>query len=151
MGGSGQWTGVSRVGGLTRRVSWLSAVLLLSACVSACERSAPAEQAPREVYLRYCASCHGAEGRGDGPVAASLSRPPSDLTQLARKNGGRYDESAVMAVIDGRRQVAEHGTRDMPVWGAIFQEEGSDEPYPAYHSLLQSRLLVDYLATIQER
>ena len=91
------------------------------------------------------------EGRGDGPLAASLTRPPADLTQLAKNNGGHYDERAVLEVIDGRRQVVEHGTRDMPVWGAIFEEEGKGEPYPAYHSLLQSRFLVDYLATIQER
>jgi mono/diheme cytochrome c family protein len=103
------------------------------------------------MYLRYCASCHGTEGRGDGPLAPSLTRLPSDLTQLARNNNGQYDEHAVMSVIDGRRQVVEHGTRDMPVWGAIFEEEGAKEPYPAYHSLLQSRFLVDYLATIQEK
>jgi mono/diheme cytochrome c family protein len=105
----------------------------------------------RDTYLRYCASCHGPEGRGDGPLAGSLTPPPADLTQLAKRNGGQYDERAVMATIDGRRQVAAHGARDMPVWGAIFEEEGRSEPYPAYHSLLQSRLLVDYLATIQER
>jgi hypothetical protein len=82
---------------------------------------------------------------------ASLTTAPADLTQIAKRNGGRYDESAVMAVIDGRRQVAAHGSRDMPVWGAIFEEEGRGEPYPAYQGLLQSRLLVDYLATIQEK
>jgi mono/diheme cytochrome c family protein len=124
------------------------ALLLLAAC----GRDGGAVAASgRDMYLRYCASCHGAEGRGDGPLAGSLTRPPSDLTQLAKENGGRYDERAVMAAIDGRRQVAAHGTRDMPVWGAVFEEEGRGEPRPAYHSLLQSRLLVDYLATIQEK
>ncbi len=54
-----------------------------------------------------------------------------------------------MRVIDGRREVAAHGDRDMPVWGAVFEEEGRDEPYPAYQSLLKSRFLVDYLRTIQ--
>jgi mono/diheme cytochrome c family protein len=101
------------------------------------------------MFVRYCASCHGTEGRGDGPLAGALTRPPADLTRLAAKSGGHYDERAVMSVIDGRRPVVEHGTREMPVWGAIFEEEGQGKPYPAFHSLLQSRLLVDYLATIQ--
>ena len=129
-----------------------AALLLLAALgLSACERQTVADASGHDMYLRYCASCHGGGGRGDGPLAGSLTKPPSDLTQLAKRSGGAYDERAVMAVIDGRRQVAAHGTRDMPVWGAVFEEEGSGEPYPAYHSLLQSRLLVDYLATIQER
>jgi mono/diheme cytochrome c family protein len=118
-----------------------------------CARDTAADESGRDMYVRYCASCHGAEGRGDGPLAESLTKPPADLTQLAKRNGGAYDERAVMAAIDGRRQVAAHGTRDMPVWGAIFEaeEESRGEPYPAYHALLQSRLLVDYLATLQEK
>jgi mono/diheme cytochrome c family protein len=126
-------------------------LLLSLLALAACGRDAAVDASGRDTFLRYCASCHGPEGRGDGPLAGSLTRPPTDLTQLAKKNGGRYDERAVMSVIDGRRQVIEHGTRDMPVWGAIFEDEGRGEPYPAYHSLLQSRFLVDYLATIQER
>ena len=124
----------------------LAPLLLLAACGG---REAAVDTSGRNMYLRYCASCHGTEGRGDGPLAPALTRLPTDLTQLAKKNGGRYDERAVMSAIDGRRHVIEHGTRDMPVWGAIFEEEGAREPYPAYHALLQSRLLVDYLATIQ--
>jgi mono/diheme cytochrome c family protein len=129
-----------------------AALLLAAALVlPACARDTVADASGRDTYLRYCASCHGPEGRGAGPLAGSLTKPPADLTQLAKRNGGQYDERAAMAAIDGRRQVAAHGTRDMPVWGAIFEAEGSGEPYPAYQSLLQSRLLVDYLATIQER
>ena len=117
--------------------------------LAGCGREVSVAQDGRDTYLRYCASCHGSEGRGDGPLAPALTKPPSDLTQLAKKNAGRYDERAVMSVIDGRRAVIEHGTRDMPVWGAIFEEEGRTEPYPAYQSLLKSRFLVDYLATLQ--
>ena len=130
------------------RIARITLPLLL---LAACGRDPAADQSGRDTYLRYCASCHGSEGRGDGPLAASLTRLPADLTQLARNNGGQYDERAVMSVIDGRRQVVEHGTRDMPVWGEIFEEEGKGDPYPAYYSLLKSRFLVDYLATIQER
>src|SRR5512145_632290 len=88
----------------------------------------PRDLAGRDTYLRYCASCHGLEGRGNGSVAASLKAPPTDLTQIAKRNGGVFDERAVMATIDGRRAVAQHGTRDMPVWGAVFEDEKRGEP-----------------------
>ena len=126
-------------------------LLCVALGLAACGPDPGAPASGRNTYLRYCASCHGMDARGDGPLATSLTTPPADLTQLAKRNGGRYDESAVMAAIDGRRHVAAHGTRDMPVWGAVFEAEGSGEPYPAYQGLLKSRLLVDYLATIQEK
>ena len=132
------------------RSARLAAPLCLALLV-ACGREASVDQSGRDTFLRYCASCHGFEGRGDGPLAASLSKPPADLTQLARKAGGHLDERALLEVIDGRRQVSAHGTRDMPVWGAVFEAEEKGAPYPAYQSLLKSRFLVDYLATIQEK
>lgn len=122
---------------------------LLALALAACGREASVAQDGRDSYLRYCASCHGPSGKGDGSLAAELTKPPSDLTQIAKRAGGRYDESYVMSVIDGRRAVAAHGTRDMPVWGAVFEEEGRGEPYPSYQGLLKSRFLVDYLRTIQ--
>lgn len=108
------------------------------------------EPSGREVYLRHCASCHGEAGKGDGPVAASLRRAPSDLTTIARRAGGRFDEVKVMQVIDGRTLVAEHGSRAMPVWGAVFEAELEGEPYASYTSLLRSRNLTDYLRAIQQ-
>lgn len=129
----------------------LTLIPLLLGVAPACERQPEVDLAGRDAFLRYCASCHGESGRGDGPMAASLTRPPADLTLLAQRNGGTFDERAVMSTIDGRRQVAAHGTRDMPVWGAVFQAEGEDAPYPAYQSLLKSRLLTDHLASIQQR
>jgi mono/diheme cytochrome c family protein len=127
------------------RVLLLPLVLLgLPAC-----GQTTADTSGRDTFLRHCASCHGGEGKGDGPLAASLTKPPADLTRIAERNGGRFDERAVMAVIDGRREVAAHGDRDMPVWGVVFEEEGRDDPYPAYQSLLKSRFLVDYVRSIQ--
>jgi len=34
----------------------------------------------RELYRRHCEACHGADGRGTGPLAASLAHRPADLT-----------------------------------------------------------------------
>jgi mono/diheme cytochrome c family protein len=33
----------------------------------------------KTVYLRFCESCHGTSGRGDGPVASSIAVPTADL------------------------------------------------------------------------
>ena len=54
-----------------------------------------------------------------------------------------------MATIDGRRLVAEHGSREMPVWGVLFEEEREGQPFQAYTGQLQSRALSDYLRSIQ--
>jgi mono/diheme cytochrome c family protein len=73
-------------------------------------------------FERYCASCHGPAGRGDGPTAPVLRGAPTDLTQLAQRNQGMYPAERVRAVITGYSSpLAAHGGTDMPVWGPIFK------------------------------
>ena len=122
---------------------------LLFTAVSGCEDTRTDEVRGGELYRRYCASCHGVEGHGDGPLAASLNQKPADLTTLAKRNGGKFDEAAVMMTIDGRLLVAQHGPRDMPVWGAIFAEQHVGKPFAIYGATLDARALADYLHTIQ--
>jgi len=128
-----------------RLAPWLALVALLGAC-----GSEPAPPTGQVLYRRHCAACHGLDGRGDGPLADSLDVRPADLTTLARRNDGDFDDAEVMAVIDGRRAVAQHGPREMPVWGAVFAEKLQGEPWAAHTNLLHSRTLVDYLRSIQE-
>jgi len=116
-----------------------------------CGEPAPPSPGGEALYRRYCASCHGLTGRGDGPVARTLSPPPADLTQLAKKAGGDVDEARLISFIDGRRWVKAHGPREMPVWGAVFDEELKDQLYTEYTGLLQSRALVDYILSMQEK
>jgi mono/diheme cytochrome c family protein len=123
----------------------LVGLLALPACVDRSED--PVTGAA--LYQRHCASCHGADGRGEGPVAATLRTPPTDLTRLAQASSGRFDETAVMMAIDGRRSVAEHGPREMPVWGAVFQAEHVGEPLAIYGPVRDARALADYLRGIQ--
>ncbi len=54
-----------------------------------------------------------------------------------------------MAVIDGRRAVAEHGPRKMPVWGAVFEGELEGEPYGVYEGIVRTRALSDHLRSLQ--
>jgi mono/diheme cytochrome c family protein len=80
-----------------------------------------------DLYGEYCAVCHGKDGRGGGPAAAALKKQPADLTQLARKNGGKFDELRVQSVITGSDVVAAHGSRDMPTWGSVFASMTTNE------------------------
>lgn len=75
----------------------------------------------RDSFDRYCASCHGADGRGGGPVAAALKNRPPDLTMLARREGG-FPREHVAAFIEGTNRLSlTHGSGDMPVWGRTFR------------------------------
>jgi mono/diheme cytochrome c family protein len=92
-------------------------VLLL---LLAAGKTSAAEDAGRTLYVRYCASCHGREGRGDGPVAPALGQKPTDLTQIAVSHGGEFPFVAVCEAIDGTRTVRAHGVSEMPIWGEVF-------------------------------
>jgi mono/diheme cytochrome c family protein len=101
----------------------------------------------RELFMTYCASCHGTTGRGNGPTAEELRHRPADLTQFARQNGGVFNDALVHRIVDGRT-VKAHGTMEMPVWGDAFKWRlGLDDDG------IKARIeaLVRYLESIQER
>ena len=109
---------------------------------------APAEvlESGAETYAFHCASCHGPKGRGDGPVASSLRRRPSDLATTARRHGGRFPRNEMMDFVLGRgRRVDAHGTREMPVWGPLFRELN---PFDSRVDVRATRL-INYLESIQ--
>jgi mono/diheme cytochrome c family protein len=76
-----------------------------------------------DLFAFYCASCHGRDGTGSGPVAGALKTPPPDLTRLAQRHGGAFPRQRVEAFVtnDGAVLSSAHGTSDMPVWGPIFR------------------------------
>jgi len=126
-------------------------VVAILAATSACQnRDDEVRPTGQALFVRHCASCHGLSGEGNGPLAQALRRSPTDLTTIAKRSGGRFDEAEVMAVIDGRRLIAEHGPREMPVWGAVFEEEYERERYGSLTTLYHGRALTDYLRSIQE-
>jgi len=83
---------------------------------------------PQEMYTSYCAACHGMGGRGNGPAAPALKVPPSDLATLAKRNNGTYPSNHVMSVLEGKAELAAHGSKEMPIWGPIFMELGQGHP-----------------------
>ncbi len=71
-------------------------------------------------FQSSCASCHGADGKGKGPVSGQLKTAPSDLTMLTKTNNGVFPTNAVYETIYGSKSVPAHGTREMPIWGERF-------------------------------
>lgn len=99
----------------------------------------------KELFGRYCAACHGQTGKGDGPMAAALKTPPTDLTQIQKKKGGSFSRTRLMQFIDGERPVPAHGSREMPIWGKEFRR---DKPDPEVR--LRILALVTFIESIQE-
>ena len=100
--------------------------------------------------MAYCASCHGIDATGNGPIAVHLDAPPADLTRLAHWNNGVFDKASVARFIDGRERLSVHGSPEMPAWGRRFDDRRQDgfrdetllDPGSIY-------LIVEYLASIQ--
>jgi mono/diheme cytochrome c family protein len=125
-------------------------VLLLSVFLSGASIAGAGDGARgRVLYLRNCASCHGVNGDGRGPVAAALKTPPADLRVLSFRYGNPLPEEQVASFIDGRADIAAHGPRDMPVWGEQVWEypEGKG---PSGQVTSRVADLVAYLQSIQE-
>ena len=116
--------------------------------VSAAEEPTARPQIGEILYRVHCLNCHGADGKGRGPLALVLTIEPSNLTLLSQNDGGVFPTERVAAVIDGREQVRAHGKRDMPVWGLSFQDRSrdSDQEEDVQQKI---RDLVAYLKSIQ--
>ncbi len=132
-------------------IKGVPAVFLLMFAAAGCN-SAGTDQDPaysdydgRNLYLGYCASCHGPEGAGDGPVAAGMAFKMEDLRTLEARNGV-FPADRVRETIDGRALRAVHGTNDMPVWGWQFLLAEESEAQVA----ARIDALVEYLRSIQQ-
>jgi len=150
-----------------RLICWAAiAALVCSLCASA--QTAPAAAAPqattpeikhvpatytspssgKEMYTAYCASCHGTDGKGDGPAAPALKMPVTNLTTLAAKNGGTFPAAHIAAVIQGGAMTPAHGSKEMPVWGPIFMTMGG---HSAAQVQLRIRNLTNYIESMQTK
>ena len=149
----------ARKGRNEMRTMWCVILIAASAMIGTIDvlHAQPEENPGRNEFLRSCASCHGVSGKGDGPVAKSLSPPPSDLTRLSEANNGVFPVSRVHEVIDGRIESLIHGTRDMPVWGDRYMQEMISRESRDFVSkewneaIVRRRILalVEYISTLQ--
>src|SRR5579864_4327279 len=98
-----------------------------------------------EMFAQYCAACHGADGKGNGPAAPAMKSTPMDLTQLAKQHDGKFPANKVFAVLKFGNGGGPHGSADMPVWGPLFQ---SLDKYQ--DGIVQQRVsnLVGYIETL---
>gem|GEM_PF-243426 len=102
----------------------------------------------KDLYVSYCASCHGTDGKGHGPVAVALKDPLPDLTKIAKRHGGKFPGEEMEKMILGAKgsRVA-HGSEDMPVWGPVFRKVENDQDL----GLVRVRRLVEYLTSMQSK
>jgi mono/diheme cytochrome c family protein len=108
----------------------------------------------KKEFEANCVGCHGAKGKGDGEYKPYLNKSPSDLTVLARNNGGAFPFARVYEVIDGTKDASVHGTRDMPIWGTDYKikagEYYMDMDYnPEYFVRSRILALIDYINRLQ--
>ena len=137
---------------MTRSVSWLGALsaLVWLSWLGQTQAANDADLAAgRDLYEKHCEICHGAAGKGDGPLADELKTPPPDLTLIAQRRAASFPEEEIREIIDGRRRVRAHGHSEMPVWGRVFggpAVKGGGDPAGAKRKLDQ---LVLFLRSIQ--
>jgi mono/diheme cytochrome c family protein len=98
-----------------------------------------------DLFLSYCASCHGLDAKGRGPAAPSLKTKVPDLTILARNSGGQFPSNRVRRTILGDDVRISHGSREMPIWGPIFHQVEADVDW----GNVRVESLLKYLESIQ--
>jgi mono/diheme cytochrome c family protein len=110
----------------------VTALAMLSASANAQEKTiktVPAKPTTaidgKSLFQEYCAVCHGPNGKGGGPAASALKAAPGDLTQISRKNGGKFPEERLLRILKGEETLAAHGNQDMPIWGQVFNNMGN--------------------------
>jgi len=111
----------------------LSGAMLLGGCTEAApaftepmtlggrEVSADTLNQGRDLYFKYCVSCHGETGAGDGPAARSLKFPPRDfrVAEFSFVQAGELPTHD--ALVDRiRTGVPERG---MPPWTGMREED----------------------------
>ena len=116
---------------MSRKILWILAAITVLALVAGAQdqpkkviKHVPVKPTSaasgQEMYVTYCAVCHGKDAKGKGPAAEALKVPPPDLTTLSKSNGGKYPALKVSSVIRGEADLPSHGSKDMPVWGNLF-------------------------------
>ena len=131
-----------------RRIAVFAIALTLAQSVAGLAAAQDAAAGGR-TYATFCASCHGAAGQGDGPVAGLLTVPATDLTTLSARNGGVFPVAEVVFRIDGRAPLTAHGS-PMPPFGGMFAGEDAALKTAAGQPVLTSRAIADLVAFLQQ-
>ena len=137
--------------------NWIGCLLAVIAAICVTAAAHAQTEIGKNEFLRSCASCHGATGKGDGYVAKALIKRSPDLSKLSQSNDGVFPFSRIYDTIDGRVDVIAHGAREMPVWGDFYVREWNTGLPPALASkeiaeaVMRVRILalIEYIASLQ--
>jgi mono/diheme cytochrome c family protein len=145
---------------LSRQVVFSLMATLLLAAPAIVESQETAEHAGflaikgRATFRVFCASCHGPKADGKGNVAQYLTVKPADLTQISKRHDGVFPSKLVSQVIAGNQEVRGHGSREMPIWGDVFQSvlasDASRDEAPEERAQRKIRELTAFLESIQQ-
>ncbi|HEX3661050.1 MAG TPA: c-type cytochrome [Acidobacteriaceae bacterium] len=105
----------------------------------------------QQMYTTYCAVCHGVDGRGNGPAASAMKTPPTDLTTLAKDNGGRFPDTHIATVLQFGMETTAHGSQDMPIWGNALRSLAKGSALPGAQEHQRIANLAEYLKTLQQQ
>lgn len=119
---------------------------LMMACAAALPAEAQDVENGAALYLRHCATCHGIEATGQGPMAGVMVIKPADLTVL--QQDGVFPTERVIQRIDGRDPLVSHGS-PMPVYGDFFEGEDKATKTHTGQPILTSAPIVDLVAYLQ--
>jgi mono/diheme cytochrome c family protein len=153
---------------MNSRILWVAVIIVLAFSICVAAQTTPAATTPQAttpnikhvpasytdptsgngMYVAYCASCHGKDGKGDGPAAPAMKTPVTDLTILTVKNGGTFPAAHIASMIQGASMVPAHGSEDMPVWGPIFM---SIAGHSQAQVQLRIRNLTNYVESMQAK
>jgi mono/diheme cytochrome c family protein len=120
-------------------------IAITSTSVGAGQTKPATAESGSDLFYNNCASCHGTDGKGNGPLGQVLTIRPANLTIISKNTGGKFPVAKLYELIDGRNPaVRGHGGPDMPVWGEVFAARGNT-------ASVKNRIdaLVKYIETLQ--
>jgi mono/diheme cytochrome c family protein len=140
---------------LPRMVSAVSVgvVLLVFSCSPPVqegkERKTPSIQTVNgaQIFRDYCATCHGVDGRGNGPTTSALRYKVPDLTEISKRTGDKFPSVRIRNIIEGTETLTGHGSREMPIWGPIFHQVDVDQDL----GNVRTDNVTRYIESIQQR
>jgi len=118
------------------------------ALTALCAAPLAAQDAGSELFAKHCATCHGLDATGNGPMSPNLILQPTDLTVLAAANDGAFPTLRVVQRIDGREPLVSHGS-PMPIFGDFFEGRGVALKTASGQPIMTSQPVVDLVAWLE--